>query len=260
MRHNSKVHCLIIIATLALILFGTAASAQEAPAKAPDDISFSLNLNNQTAGGTQLSELMKIVVVLSLLTLVPGLMLTMTAFTRIIIVLSFVRRALSIQQMPPNQTILGLSLFLTAFVMAPTFAKINEVALQPVMQQQITEMEGVKLAMGPMREFMLNQTRRKDIGLFIRIANMPKPATAADVPTHILLPAFALSEIRTAFQMGFIVFLPMLVVDIVVAMLLTAMGMFMLPPAMISIPLKILLFVLVDGWHLVIGSLAQSFM
>jgi flagellar biosynthetic protein FliP len=237
------------------------ARAQEAeqPGQA-GDINFSLNLNpNEAAGGTQLSDLMKIVLVLSLLTLVPGLLLTMTAFTRIIIVLSFVRRALSVQQMPPNQTLLGLSLFLTAFVMAPTFVKVNEVALQPVLQKQISDMEGIKRAMGPLREFMLKQTRRKDIALFVRIAGTPKPATPDDVPTHIILPAFALSEIKTAFQMGFLVFLPMLVVDIVVAMLLTSMGMFMLPPAMISIPLKILLFVLVDGWHLVIGSLSQSF-
>jgi flagellar biosynthetic protein FliP len=246
-------------ALLALFLCGARpAAAQESPGTG--DVNFSLNLNPGEAGGTQMSDLMKIVLVLSLLTLLPGLLLTMTAFTRIVIVLSFVRRALSVQQMPPNLTIMGLSLFLTAFVMAPTFVKINEVALQPAIRNEISDVEGIKRAVGPLRDFMLRQTRKRDLALFVRIARLPKPATADDVPTQIILPAFALSEIKTAFQMGFLVFLPMLVVDIVVAMLLTSMGMFMLPPAMVSIPLKILLFVLVDGWHLVIGSLSQSFM
>jgi flagellar biosynthetic protein FliP len=202
---------------------------------------------------------MKIVLVLSVLTLVPSLLLTMTAFTRIVIVLSFVRRALAIQGLPPNQILIGLSLFLTFFVMAPVFGRINEVAVQPDVRGEITDMQALERAMGPLREFMFKQTRKKDLGLFLHVAKMEKPRTRDDVPTHILLPAFALSEIKTAFQMGFIVYLPMLVVDMVVAMLLTSMGMFMLPPAMVSVPLKILLFVLVDGWHLVIGSLAQSF-
>jgi flagellar biosynthetic protein FliP len=183
----------------------------------------------------------------------------MTAFTRIIIVLSFVRRALAVQGLPPNQILIGISLFLTFFVMAPVFNKINEVAIQPDIRGEITDMQALDKAMGPLREFMFKQTRKKDLALFLRVAKMERPRTREDVPTHILLPAFALSEIKTSFQMGFIVYLPMLVIDMVVAMLLTSMGMFMLPPATVSVPLKILLFVLVDGWHLVIGSLAQSF-
>ena len=252
---------LLILSALAAVPCG----AQTAPAAAatttaavPPDIKFNLNLNTG-AGSAQLSDLMKIVLVLSVLTLVPSLLLTMTAFTRIIIVLSFVRRALAVQGLPPNQILIGISLFLTFFVMAPVFSKINEVAIQPDIRGEITDMQALEKAMGPLREFMFKQTRKKDLALFLRVAKMEKPRTRDDVPTHVLLPAFALSEIKTSFQMGFIVYLPMLVVDMVVAMLLTSMGMFMLPPATVSVPLKILLFVLVDGWHLVIGSLAQSF-
>ena len=253
---------LLILAALAAVPCG----AQTAPAvattaaatAAPGDFKFNLNLNTG-AGSAQLSDLMKIVLVLSVLTLVPSLLLTMTAFTRIIIVLSFVRRALAVQGLPPNQILIGISLFLTFFVMAPVFNKINEVAIQPDIRGEITDMQALEKAMGPLREFMFRQTRKKDLALFLRVAKMQKPRVRDDVPTHVLLPAFALSEIKTSFQMGFIVFLPMLVVDIVVATLLTSMGMFMLPPATVSVPLKILLFVLVDGWHLVIGSLAQSF-
>ena len=253
---------LLILAALAAAPCG----AQTAPATAttattaaaPADIKFNLNLNTG-AGSAQLSDLMKIVLVLSVLTLVPSLLLTMTAFTRIVIVLSFVRRALAVQGLPPNQILIGISLFLTLFVMAPVFGKINEVAIQPNVRGEITDMQAFEKAMGPLREFMFKQTRKKDLALFLRVAKMEKPRTRDDVPTHVLLPAFALSEIKTSFQMGFIIYLPMLVVDMVVATLLTSMGMFMLPPATVSVPLKILLFVLVDGWHLVIGSLAQSF-
>jgi flagellar biosynthetic protein FliP len=252
---------LLILAALAAAPCGAQtapATATTAPAAAPADIKFNLNLN-PGAGSAQLSDLMKIVLVLSVLTLVPSLLLTMTAFTRIVIVLSFVRRALAVQGLPPNQILIGISLFLTLFVMAPVFGKINEVAIQPDVRGEITDMQAFEKALGPLREFMFKQTRKKDLALFLRVARMEKPRTRDDVPTHVLLPAFALSEIKTSFQMGFIIYLPMLVVDMVVATLLTSMGMFMLPPATVSVPLKILLFVLVDGWHLVIGSLAQSF-
>jgi len=224
------------------------------------DLNFNLNLDTSTAAnGGKLSDLMKIVVVLSVLTLVPALLLTMTAFTRIVIVLSFVRRALTVQQIPPNQILIGLSLFLTFFVMGPVLAKINATALQPNLRGEISEIEALQRAEIPLREFMMRQTRKTDLRLFVRLTRMERPTTPEEVPTHVLVPAFAMSEIRTAFQMGFIVFLPMLAVDIVVATLLISMGMFMLPPPMVSVPLKILVFVLVDGWQLVIGSLAQSF-
>jgi len=239
----------------------TTAPEESPPAAVSGDLNFNLNLDASTTGnGGAMSDLMKIVVVLSVLTLVPALLLTMTAFTRIVIVLSFVRRALTVQQMPPNQILIGLSLFLTFFVMGPVFAKINANALQPNLRGEISEVEALRRAEGPLREFMMRQTRKTDLRLFVRLTRMPRPKTPEEVPTHVLVPAFAMSEIRTAFQMGFIVFLPMLAVDIVVATLLISMGMFMLPPPMVSVPLKILVFVLVDGWHLVIGSLAQSFM
>lgn len=248
----------------AVALFALSLCVLSAPARGatdagdpPQTINFNLNVEGASKGN--LSDVMKIVLVLSALTLVPAVLLTMTSFTRIVIVLSFVRRALSVQQLPPNQVLIGLSLFLTAFVMAPVFRQINEVAVQPASRGEISEIEAIRRAEGPMRNFMFRQTRKKDLALFMSIARMPKPTTRDDVPTHVLVPAFALSEVKTAFQMGFIVFLPMLVVDIVVATLLTSMGMFMVPPAMVSVPLKVLLFVLVDGWHLVIGSLARSF-
>jgi flagellar biosynthetic protein FliP len=173
--------------------------------------------------------------------------------------MSFVRRALSVQQMPPNQILIGLSLFLTFYIMSPVFDEVNEVAVQPTVRGEISEFEAIQRAEGPLRDFMLNHTRKKDLLLFVTLSGRERPATRGDVPTHVLLPAFALSEIKTAFQMGFVIFLPMLVIDIVIATLLTSMGMFMLPPAMVSVPIKILLFVLVDGWGLVIGSVAQSF-
>ena len=244
---------------LAALLALPAAAEPTAPANPAGDIKINFTMNTGAGDGAKMSDLMKIVMVLSLLTLAPSILLTMTSFTRIVIVLSFVRRALSVQNLPPNQTIIGLSIFLTIFIMAPTFNKINDVAIQPSIRGEISDLEAMKRGMDPLREFMLKQTRKKDLALFLNVAHLPRPATAADVPTHVLIPAFALSEIKTAFQMGFLIFLPMLVVDIVVATLLTSMGMFMLPPAMVSVPLKILLFVLVDGWHLVIGSLARSF-
>ena len=250
---------------MAIVLFGSAPClAQNAAPANGGDVNFNLNVNgdlaNTTPGAGGTSDIVKIVLVLSILTVVPSLVLTMTSFTRIVIVLSFVRRALSVQSMPPNQILIGLSLFLTVFIMAPTIAKVNELAVQPNMRGEISEVEAIRRAEAPLREFMFSQTRKKDLTLFMSLSRRERPQTRADVPTHILVPAFALSEIRTAFQMGFIVYLPMLVIDIVVATLLVSMGMFMLPPAMVSVPLKILLFVLVDGWHLVIGSLAQSFL
>ncbi len=257
-RPAGKALFLALVVLLALMGAATA-QAQETAADA-EAFNINVNIAPGSAGeGSQMSDVMKIVLVLSVLTFIPAILLTMTAFTRIVIVLSFVRRALSVQGMPPNQIIIGISLFITFYVMAPVLAKVNEVAIQPVARGEITEIEAIRRAEAPLRSFMLHHTRKKDLLLFIKVSNRERPKTRDDVPTHILVPAFALSEIKTAFQMGFIIFLPMLVVDIVVATLLVSMGMFMLPPPMVSVPIKLLLFVLVDGWHLVIGSLAQSF-
>ncbi|MBE7444462.1 MAG: flagellar type III secretion system pore protein FliP [Planctomycetia bacterium] len=206
----------------------------------------------------EIASTLKIVLFLTALSLLPGLLLTMTAFTRIIIVLSFVRKALSFQTLPPNQILIGISLFLTVFVMAPVWKQVNTDALQPYIKEEISQNEALLRGLVPLQKFMLKQTREKDIALFVNIAKIERPKSAKDVPMHILIPAFITSELKTSFQMGFLLFLPFLVIDMVVACVLTAMGMVMLPPAMISMPFKLILFVLVDGWQLIIQSLISS--
>ena len=206
----------------------------------------------------EMAGVLKIVFFLTGLTLLPGLLLAMTSFTRIIIVLSFVRKALSFHTLPPNQILIGIALFLTFFVMTPVWTAINTDALQPYIKEEITQDEALKKGIEPVRKFMLKQTRKKDIALFSNIAKVEKPFSASDIPMHILIPAFVTSELKTSFQMGFLLFLPFLVIDLVVACVLTSMGMFMLPPVMISMPFKLILFVLVDGWQLIIQSLITS--
>ena len=207
----------------------------------------------------KLAPVMRVALSLTILTLLPALLLTMTSFTRIIIVFSFVRRAMTLQTLPPNQVIIGLSLFLTWFIMGPTIDKLNTQSLQPMLREEISEIEAMSLALDTMREFMLRYTREKEIALFVNISGMQRPEGPEDVPMKVLLPAFVISELKTAFQMGFVIFLPFLIIDIVIATVLVSMGMFMLPPPMVSIPFKILLFVLVDGWSLIVQSLALSF-
>ena len=182
-----------------------------------------------------------------------------TAFTRIVIVLAFIRSAISIPQLPPNQLLVGLALFLTFFVMAPVWNSVNGEALNPYLRGEIDQQTAFERALEPVRKFMLRQTREKDLALFLHLAEMERPHTPQDVPTHILIPAFVISELRTAFQMGVVIFVPFLVIDMVVSSVLMSMGMMMLPPAMISLPFEILLFVMVDGWHLIVGSLVSSF-
>ena len=206
-----------------------------------------------------LSTPVKIVLILTALTVLPGLVMTVTSFTRIIIVLSFVRKALSVQEMPPNQVLVGLSLFLTIVVMNPVIGEVNDTALQPYLDEQITLSEATDRASRSLSGFLLSQTRDSDLELIVDLTQQEKPATASDAPLYVLAPAFALSELRTAFQMGFLVYLPFLIVDLVVASVLLSMGMFMLPPVIISTPFKILLFILVDGWDLVVRALVQSF-
>lgn len=201
----------------------------------------------------------KIIILLTVLTLAPAILIMMTAFTRIIIVLSFVRQALGTQQMPPNQLLVGLALFLTFFIMSPFFNKINSDALQPFLANQISQEQAVERSLAPIRVFMFHQTRAQDLELFVKLSKMDAPKTRADVPTPVLIPAFVLSELKTAFQIGFIIYLPFLVIDMVAASVLMAMGMMMLPPVVISLPFKIMLFVLVDGWTLLVGSLVKSF-
>ncbi|MEK6554287.1 MAG: flagellar type III secretion system pore protein FliP [Bdellovibrionota bacterium] len=201
----------------------------------------------------------KIILMLTILTLAPAIVIMMTSFTRIVIVLSFVRQALGTQNMPPNQLLIGLSLFITLFVMSPFLNQINNEAVQPFLNNTIKQEEAIDKALAPIRGFMFNQTRDQDLELFVSLSKMDKPRTRAEVPTHVLIPAFIISELKTAFQIGFIIYLPFLVIDMVAASVLMAMGMMMLPPVIISLPFKIMLFVLVDGWGLIIGSLVKSF-
>ncbi|MCI3919012.1 flagellar type III secretion system pore protein FliP [Paenibacillus sp. TRM 82003] len=205
------------------------------------------------------SSTLSIVLMLTVLSLAPAILIMMTCFTRIVIVLGFVRTSLGTQQMPPNQVLIGLALFLSFFIMAPTIGEINERAVQPYMQGELTQTEALSEAALPLKKFMASHTREKDLLLFLEYGNMPRPSSYEDIPLTALVPAFAISELKTAFQMGFMIFIPFLVIDMVVSSTLMAMGMMMLPPVMISLPFKILLFVLVDGWYLVVKSLLLSF-
>jgi flagellar biosynthesis protein FliP len=200
----------------------------------------------------------KIVLLLTVLTLAPAILIMMTAFTRIIVVLSFVRQAIGTAQMPPNQLLVGLALFLTFFVMRPAFDEVNEKALRPYLAGTISQEKAVDAALVPIRRFMFNQTRDADLALFVKLARIEAPKTRLDVPTMVLIPAFVISELKTAFQIGFIIYLPFLVIDMVISGVLMAMGMMMLPPVVISLPFKIMLFVLVDGWALLVGSMVKS--
>lgn len=216
-----------------------------------------LDLGNSPTQQTSTS--LQILMLLTVLSLAPAIIMLMTSFTRIIIVLSFVRNALGSQQLPPNQVLVGLSLFLTFFIMAPTWNEINTKAVQPYIQNQITQSEAIDRAEEPLRIFMFKQTREKDLELFVGLSKMERPKTYRDVPTYVLIPAFVISELKTAFQMGFAIFIPFIVIDMIVSSTLMSIGMMMLPPMMISLPFKLLLFVLVDGWHLVVQSLVNSF-
>lgn len=220
----------------------------------------SVNLGFKTVNDPkELVTNIKIIIMLTILTLAPSIMILMTSFTRVIIVLSFVRQALGTQNMPPNQLLVGLSLFITLFIMSPILNQINNEAVQPFLAGTIKQDEAVDKALSPLRGFMFNQTRDQDLSLFVQLSKMERPKTRADVPTQVLIPAFIISELKTAFQIGFIVYLPFLVIDMIAASVLMAMGMMMLPPVIISLPFKIMLFVLVDGWSLIIGSLVKSF-
>ncbi|MBT2637126.1 MULTISPECIES: flagellar type III secretion system pore protein FliP [unclassified Bacillus (in: firmicutes)] len=205
------------------------------------------------------STSVKLMLLLTVLSIAPGILILMTSFTRIIIVLSFVRTALATQQMPPNQVLVGLAMFLSFFIMAPTFHEVNEQALTPLFNEEINLEQAYERASVPFKEFMSAHTRQKDLALFLEYSKAETPESIQDIPLTALVPAFAISEIKTAFQIGFMIFIPFLVIDMVVASVLMSMGMMMLPPVMISLPFKILLFVMVDGWYLVVKSLLQSF-
>jgi flagellar biosynthesis protein FliP len=212
-----------------------------------------------TTQSVSVSSPVQLVVLLGLLALLPGLLLVMTGFTRILIVLGFVRNALGTQQIPPNQVLVGIAMFLSLFVMAPTMHTVDRQAVEPYRAHTISGHTAIVRGLEPVRTFMFKQTRDSDLSLFLKLAHAKRPKTRADVSTHVLVPAFVVSELTTAFQIGFLIYLPFLIIDMIVSATLMSMGMMMLPPVLISLPFKILLFVLVDGWHLVMQSLVTSF-
>ncbi len=263
----------VVLAILLAIIVSAPALAQAAPAAAPvaapaaapapgvgDAVDRALGqLGGQQGQSAPLSLSLQVLIIMGLLTILPGILLMMTSFTRIIIVLSVLRQALGLQQTPPNQVLVGLSLFLSLFVMAPTISQINTTAIQPYAAGQLAGTQMIQTAGAPLHDFMTKQTRVKDVTMFAGMAKAGPFASPKDIPFAILLPAYITSELKTAFQIGFLVFLPFIVIDLVVATVLMALGMAMLSPTIISLPFKLLLFVLVDGWALTMGSLANSF-
>ena len=220
----------------------------------------SVNLGFKTSNNpTEVVNTIKLVLMMTVLTLAPAILIMMTGFTRILIVLSFLRQAMGVQQLPPNQLLVGLSLFLTFFIMGPTFTEINQKAVQPYVAGTLPQEQAVDNALIPLRRFMFSQTRDQDLGLFVKLSRIEQPKTRADVPTLVLIPSFIISELKTSFMIGFMIFLPFLIIDILAASILMSMGMMMVPPIVLSLPFKIMLFVLVDGWSLLIGSMVKSF-
>ncbi len=247
MKVKFPVYLLVFVVT---IMF-----AREAAAQLP-----SIDLNIRPADSPeQVVDTVKLLVLLTLISMAPAFLVLMTSFTRIIVVLSLLRTALGVPSAPANQILIGLTIFLTIFIMAPTYKQINEQAIQPYLQNQISQQEAQEIGAKPLCDFMLRQTRERDLGLFINLAKMEKPERPEDVPIHVVIPSFVISELKTAFEIGFMLFIPFLVIDMVVASILMSMGMFMLPPVMIALPFKLLLFVMVDGWYLVVKSLVESF-
>lgn len=243
----------LALVPLVLLLAAAPAAAQSASPQGPQ------RLDVRIDGVGTVSTPVEVVVLLTLLSFLPAILVTMTSFTRVVIVFHFLRQALGTQEVPSNQILIGLALFLTMFIMAPVGNAINDVALQPALAGKINATEAVTRAMPPLRDFMLKQTRETDLALFVELAKVPRPNSTADLPMRVVIPAYVTSEIKTGFQMGFFIFVPFLLIDLVVATTLLSMGMMMLPPAMISLPFKLLLFVTIDGWTLVVGSIVRSF-
>ncbi len=238
---------------LAVAVLGAALVAT-APAAAQ-----SLNLDFGADVGSATGRILQLVALITILSLAPSILVMMTSFTRIVVVLSFLRSALGIQQTPPNSVLVSLALFLTLFIMMPTLQAVYDQALQPLFEEDVDELQAVELAAEPVRDFMLGHVRAQDLELFIEISDTEDLSTPDDTPLRALIPAFMISELRRAFEIGFLLFLPFLIIDLVVASILMSMGMLMLPPIMISLPFKLIFFVLVDGWYLVAGSLVQSY-
>lgn len=242
------------IPAVLMVLAGLSLCAQQAAPLPSVTVDF-----GKTPSGPALSSSLQAMLLLTILTMAPTILMTATSFTRIVVVMHFLRQGLGTQQTPSNQVLISLSLVLTFFIMAPTAREINATVLQPLQRNELTTDQALDRTAAPMKVFMLRHTRKKDLALFLRIAKAQAPKTKADVPMECLLPAFLISELKTAFEIGFMIFLPFLVVDMVVASILLSMGMMMLPPVVISLPFKVLLFVLVDGWYLIVGSLVRGY-
>ncbi len=251
-RNRKRLWFVLLLAGLMLLLAGCAA---EGPLSAPG-VTLSVDPSGEPE---QVSSGVQLLVLLTVLSIAPAILTLATSFTRIVIVLSLLRNAIGTPTIPPNQVLIGLALLLTFFVMAPIYTQINEQALQPLAEGEIDQETAFDLASEPIRTFMFAQTREKDLQLFVGLSEMERPETPADIPTIVLLPAFVISELRAAFIMGFAIYIPFLIIDMVVSSILLAMGMMMLPPPLISLPFKILLFVMVDGWYLIARSLMLSF-
>lgn len=229
-------------------------TTEEGDVTEPLNLSLTMNGEDGTLSGT-----LQMLLALTVISLAPSILVMMTSFTRIIVVLHFVRTALGLTSTPPNNVLIGLSLFLTFFIMSPVFSRVNTEALQPYSAGELTQEEAIDAAMNPMRDFMINQTREEDIQLFLDIADIESVTDWEDIPTTVLIPAFIISELRAAFIIGFLIYIPFIIIDMVVASTLMSMGMMMLPPTTISMPFKVLLFIMADGWNLIIGQLVQSF-
>ncbi len=252
--HRLNMKTAVLTATLAALVL--AAAADEACAVALPTIKVGMA---EAKDPKEVSSLIEILLLFTVLSIAPAILLMMTSFTRLVVAFSFLRHAMGTQQMPPNQILIGLALFLSLFVMSPVFSEINRVAVQPYMEEKISAEEALRAGIKPLRSFMFAQTREKDLALFVGMSGIKPPRSREDVPTRVLIPAFMISELKTAFQIGFVLFLPFLIIDMVVASVLLSMGMMMLPPIMVSLPFKLLLFVLADGWYLLVGSMVRSF-
>ena len=259
LRHSPFAMISGVIFVAALLASSSAWAAAAGPATAAAANAAQGLTLDLTGGGVMTERLMQIVGLITILSLAPSILIMMTCFTRIVVVLSLLRTAIGIQQSPPNSVIVSLALFLTFFVMAPTFTDIYQNAMQPLVQQQISTEEALTRAANPIKKFMGGHTRNEDLALFVDMARVQRPATAEAAPLQALVPAFMLSELKRAFEIGFLIFVPFLIIDMAVASILMSMGMMMLPPIVISLPFKLIFFVLVDGWRLVAGSLVASY-
>ena len=248
-------NCALRIAHFAVLLLIIFANVADAAPLIPN-----INLEVGTAENPQeVSSALQVMAALTILTIVPGILIMTTSFVRIVVIIGFLRNALATQNVPPNQVILGLAMFLTFYIMSPYWSQANDNGIQPYLNGEITQEEALDRTIEPIREFMFRQTRESDLALFVNLSDAERPETQDDVSTFVLIPAFMISELKTGFQIGFMIYIPFIVIDMIVATTLMSMGMMMLPPVMISLPFKILLFVMIDGWHLLINSIIVSF-